>query len=108
MNRAERRAALARQVGGQVVSHPLIAHTAKEMAATLWEECAKRDSEFRARFPSQTRYVERSWGLHVEAARSTLAGLLATNIAEPLKEQIHEAILADNSVRHGRGVQIVS
>lgn len=106
MNRHERRKHAKLAAAQQVATHPQIYAVACEMAGLVYEESAKRDPEFYARYPSVDEYVRLSWGLYVESARSTLAKLLSTNIPEALKAQIHEAIIADNSVRHGRGIQV--
>lgn len=89
-----------------VATHPLIQSVAFEMAAEMYEQLARTDAEFRKTWPDQKEWAQLSWGLYVESARSTLARLLQTNADEQLKSQIYEAILADNSVRHGRGVQV--
>lgn len=44
----------------------------------------------------------------LDSARTTLAGLLTTGIAEDLKSEIHEALIRDNGLRRGRGRRITA
>jgi hypothetical protein len=109
VNRKQRRASgliLPKDPHRNVATHPLIASTAKEFAAACYEQCARASNEWYAKNPSQDEWVEASWGLFVETARSMLAKTLQGNMEQSLKDQVYEAIIADNTVRHGRGIQV--
>jgi hypothetical protein len=82
--------------------HKLVAETAKEMAAATYEFLAKRSDAWYGQNLSQDKWVKRAWPLYIEEARRTLAGLLATAIAPELKDEIHDAIIKDGSLRRGR------
>lgn len=78
--------------------HYLIAKTAKEMAAALYEEQAK-DDVFYSKFPSRRNYVRLVWPELVNAARSTLVDMLAApHIHETMKQEILEALTLDKSL----------
>jgi 3-methyladenine DNA glycosylase AlkC len=82
--------------------HKLIGETAKEMAAATYEFLAKQSDAWYAKNPSQDLWVKQAWPLYIEEARRTLASLLGTNISDDLKDQIHDAIIKDGSLRRGR------
>lgn len=87
-------------------THELIRDTAVEMAEALYEECAKRSNEWWAERPDRKKWVQETWPLLIEEARSTLAKMLSGPLPDNLKEQIFDAISLDNTVRSGRGIQI--
>ena len=82
--------------------HKLIAETAKEMAAATYEFLAKQSDRWYGENPDQDLWVKQAWPLYIEEARRTLAALLASNISDALKDQIHDAIIKDGSLRRGR------
>jgi len=82
-------------------AHKLVAKTAQEMAAAVYERCAQNNEWF-AENPSQDRYVADAWPLFIEQARSTLAQLLRTTMDEGLKKEIYDALILDGSLRRGR------
>jgi hypothetical protein len=83
-------------------AHKLIAKTAMEMAQEVYEKNASRSNEFYEKYPDREAYVSSCWALYLDAARTTLAQLLTTNMEESLKEQIHEALIRDATLRRGR------
>jgi hypothetical protein len=85
--------------------HKLVAETAKEMAAAVYEELAKRN-EWYALNPSQKAFVEATYGSLIEQARQVLANMLASN-SVPLeqKEAIFEALVLDKTLKFGRGIR---
>lgn len=83
-------------------AHKLVAQTAMEMAQEVYETWASRSDEFYKEHRDRETYVRQAWPLYLDAARTTLAKLLATNIEESLKEQIHEALIRDATLRRGR------
>lgn len=83
-------------------AHKLVAKTAKEMAEEVYEQNAGRSNDFYEKYPDMSAYVAECWPLYLDAARATLAQLLTTNMEESLKEQIHEALIKDATLRRGR------
>jgi len=83
-------------------AHKMVAETAKKMAEEIYEKNAGRSNEFYAKYPDLAAYVAECWPLYLEPARATLAQLLTTNLEESLKEQIHEALIKDATLRRGR------
>lgn len=83
----------------QRLCHVLVRATAREMAAALYEELAK-DNAFYKTFPSQKKFVARTWGKFIDQARATLAQMLAQPISDSLKLQIEDALIKDNALRH--------
>jgi hypothetical protein len=73
-----------------------------EMAQEVYEKNASRSNEFYEKYPDREAYVSSCWALYLDAARTTLAQLLTTNMEESLKEQIHEALIRDATLRRGR------
>lgn len=88
--------------GQETHAHKLVAKTAMEMANEVYEKSAGRNNAFYEKYPDREEYVKECWALYLDAARTTLAELLATNIAEALKEQIHDALIKDATLRRGR------
>jgi hypothetical protein len=93
---------LIRLPGKGAHAHKLVAKTAMEMAQEVYEKNAGRSNAFYEKYPDREAYVTSCWALYLDAARATLAQLLSTNIEETLKEQIHEALIKDASLRRGR------
>jgi hypothetical protein len=82
-------------------AHKMVAGVAREMAAAVYERCA-RNNEWFAENPSQDDYVRDAWPLFLEQARATLAQMLGGQLDEELKKQIHAALILDGSLRRGR------
>ena len=82
--------------------HKMVAQTAKEMAQEVYESWASKSDEFYAEHRSIDEYVESCWPLYLDAARATLAQMLTTNIADTLKDEIHDALVKDATLRRGR------
>lgn len=93
---------LIRLPGKGAHAHKLVAKTAMEMAQEIYEKNASRSDEFYAKYPDREAYVSSCWALYLDAARATLAQLLTTNMEESLKEEIHEALIRDATLRRGR------
>ena len=83
-------------------AHKLVAKTAQEMAHEVYEKNAGRSNDFYAKYPDRDAYVKECWPLYLDAARATLAQLLTTNMEDNLKDQIHEALIKDATLRRGR------
>lgn len=96
--------------GGQHC-HYFIARTAQGMARELYE-IAMRDNniykEWKAQCPELTpeiledKFVLLLWPKLIEQARATLAKMLRTIDNDTLKNQIHDALVLDASLRRGR------
>ena len=95
----------------RIVAHKLIAETAREMAAELFEHAMVHNERFRAwreasdNLPTEAirrRYVEMAYPKLIEQARATLAALLAQPIDESLKKTIADALVLDNALQIGR------
>lgn len=94
-----------------VHAHKLVRATAIEMAGALYEEVMKDNltyATWKAQCPeltptiSEIMFIELLYPRLLERARQTLAGMLATNISDVLKEEISEALIADQRFRAGR------
>ena len=88
-------------------THHLVAKTAKEMARALYEEWASKSDLFYSEHRSMEEYADEAWPMFVEAARATLAKMLATNLSEELKNQIADALIKDNALRTRRRGKIL-
>ena len=93
---------LIRLPGKGAHAHKLVAKTAMEMAQEVYEKNAGRSNEFYEKYPDREAYVSSCWALYLDAARATLAQLLTTNMEDRLKDEIHEALIKDASLRRGR------
>lgn len=80
------------------VTHKLIADTAKQMAAEVYEVLAKDNAFFR-RFPRRRHYVAAQWPVFVPDARATLAQMLTGDAPQGVKDQIEEALMLDRPLR---------
>lgn len=95
----------------KVHCHPMIRATAIEMAGELYD-IVMRDNKVYAKWKkmcpdltpttAEIAFIELAYPKLLEQARATLAGLLATNIAQNLKAEIHDALVKDNTLRRGR------
>ena len=82
----------------QQFAHTLLAETAKEFAATFYEDLAK-DNQFYAFYPSQKKFVKREWHRFVEAARLQLSKMLGmAHISDFQKEQIFDALVKHSAL----------
>jgi len=93
---------LIRLPGKGAHAHKLVAKTAMEMAQEVYEKNAGRSNDFYEKYPDRDAYVSSCWALYLDAARATLAQLLTTNMEDSLKDQIHEALIKDATLRRGR------
>jgi len=73
-----------------------------EMAQEVYEKNAGKSNDFYEKYPDREAYVSSCWALYLDAARATLTQLLTTNMDEVLKDQIHEALVRDATLRRGR------
>jgi hypothetical protein len=80
----------------------MVAETAQKMAEEVYESWASKSDQFYAENRDLKTYVSSCWPLYLDAARATLAQLLTTNIADTLKDQIHDALIRDATLRRGR------
>lgn len=92
---------LIRLPGKGAHAHKLVAKTAQEMAQEIYEQNAS-NNKFYEEYPDRESYVSACWPLYLDAARATLAQLLATNMDESLKSEIHDALIRDATLRRGR------
>lgn len=83
-------------------AHKMVAETAQKMAEEVYESWASKSDEFYKEHSDLKSYVASCWPLYMDAARATLAQLLTTNIADTLKDQIHDALIRDATLRRGR------
>jgi hypothetical protein len=83
-------------------AHKMVAETAKKMAEEVYESWASRSNEFYAEHRTLEQYVNSCWALYLDAARASLAQLLTTNMDEVLKNEIHDALIKDATLRRGR------
>ena len=100
--------------------HPMVASTAVEIIMASYEELMK-DNRLYAMLKAeaeeklghapnanecQQHWLERNWGKGVDAARATLAQMLAPGMSPGLddaaRESIHEALVLDHSLKMGR------
>lgn len=94
-------------------AHPMIAQLANEMAHelydtmmedNLWYEMWKfQNTGITSAQALESRFVRKNIEKLLPQARATLAGMLATNIPEELKEQIHNALVMDKTLVAKRG-----
>jgi secreted Zn-dependent insulinase-like peptidase len=97
--------------GRTVYAHRLIAETAKAMAHEAYAELM-RDNAVYAIWLAETpgfspkareaRFVELMTPHLLEAARATLAAMLAGNLSESLKTEIYSALLRDRQLQPTR------
>lgn len=92
-------------------AHVQIADTAKGLAHELYDNLMfdNRLKEIWTRqhpdaTPKQLEdaFVAKHWGKCIPMARATLAHMLTTNISEVLKASILDALIKDQTLRHGR------
>ena len=89
----------------QRAAHKLVASVAKEMAGAVYEQCAKDNDWYRLN-PSQKRFIEDHHGTFLEQARQVLGAMLQNPAYdEKTKEEIAEALIKDNELSVGHGVQ---
>lgn len=83
-------------------THKLIAVTAKEMAATWYDEAATHSDKFYKSYPSQKAFVNRHWGNFVGQARLAMIRLLSKpHISDVAKEDIADAIFSERTLPVG-------
>ena len=93
---------LVRLPGKGAHAHKLVAETAKGIANEIYEKNALRSNDFYEKYPSREAYVKSCWALYLDAARTTLTQLLTTNMDAKLKDEIHDALIKDATLRRGR------
>lgn len=104
MRMVERRAA-----PPQIHCHKMIRSAAIEMAAEIYAKIMGGDNELYAQWKKicpelnpvmlEIRMIEMLWPKLIPEARATLARLLTTTMAEDLKEEIADALVADATLR---------
>jgi len=92
-------------------AHELVAKTAREMAGEAYQDLM-RDNKIYKHWQTicpdltpewlEARFIAMATPHFLEPARTTLAQLLTTNIAEGLKADIVDALIKDNQLRRGR------
>jgi hypothetical protein len=96
----------------QAHAHKLVAKTAADMAGEIYGKVMQSNvayTEWKMLNMDvtdvkelETRFIALMTPKLLGEARATLAKLLRMPIAESLKEQIHEALVLDNTLRRGR------
>lgn len=93
---------------GDPVAHALVARIAREAAADLYETMMGDNLlrvEWKRQHPGATEpqllrlFVRQNWGRCIPFARATLATMLSRPLPEHLKEEIHDALIKDRSLR---------
>lgn len=91
--------------------HFLLKETALGMAHEVYDAIMQDNARFaqwKEQCPDLTpglaedKFCEALWPHLLEAARTTLAGMLAGSYPEELKQRIHDALVKDNVLREGR------
>ena len=92
-------------------AHKLLVKTAQDMAHELYD-CVMQDDSLYAYWKSQCDeltpkiaeklFVQLMYPKLIEAARTTLAGMLANPMLTHLHEDIYDALVKDNALRPGR------
>lgn len=97
--------------GPCVHAHRMVVETARSMAHEVYDLCMRRNdvwARWKQMCPeltpelSEALFVDHLYPHLIEDARATLAGVLATNISDDLREAISDAIIADTGLREGR------
>ena len=83
------------------LAHKMVAKVAKELAGAFYDELAKVN-DFYAQNPDASAWIALAWPAFLDEARATLAKMLATQIAENLKDDITDALVMDNTLRASR------
>ena len=86
-------------------AHELVAATARGMAEDLYERYASDNRFYAATHKQQGReaFIARLSIDLLEDARATLASMLGRDdVPETTKQFIHEALILDDDLRHGR------
>jgi hypothetical protein len=101
-----------KQRRGMGHTHHQIAETAQAMAHELYdtvmennqvrEQWIKQNPECNAK-ELERRFVAKNWHKVVPAARATLAAMLSGPYDDAFKQKIHEVLVLDASLRHGKG-----
>lgn len=96
----------------QQFCHTLVKKTAQKIAAEAYDELMRSNKGrfydwWKAATPDMTpaerekRYIQAMWAPFVPQARHTLGQMLNTPLSPALKDQISEALILDNHLRHG-------
>lgn len=87
--------------------HKLVKQTAQGIAGAFYEVAAS-DNEFYRLHPHQMRFVRAHWGDFTQPARESLATLLGQSATpEPVKAEIYQALLLDQSAPRGGKHRVV-
>lgn len=78
------------------------------MAASLYEKMATISPSFYKDHPDEQRFINAHWQYLIEPARTTLVSMLTGGYPQELKDQIAEAIIADNTLTRGRPERVAS
>lgn len=90
----------------QVHCHEQVASIAKAMAGEIYDNWAKNNVWYRLN-PDREVYVNKAWGLLLEAARGLMTDMLTReSTPEILKTQIYDALVLDNGLRRGKRLQL--
>lgn len=82
----------------QTLCHFLIKETAEGMAKACYEKLASMSDVWYATHPSVDAYVRATWPMLIDEARATLTRMLTLPLAEELKIQISDALIADKTL----------
>ena len=93
--------------------HRKLREVARELAATNYDELMSFDplySAWKKQNPGiagnakrlRLAFVNRKWGLYVEAARAMLATMLNGPLDEKVKEEIMQVLILDSTLMRGR------
>lgn len=93
--------------------HKSIRKVARELAAASYEILMGNDfvyKEWKRQHPDIAdnpkrlllMYVNKKWGLYIEAARATLVGVLQQPIDDKIKDEIMEILALDSTLIRGR------
>lgn len=93
------------------IVHKLIAKTAKEIAAEVYEVCASNDRFFSA-YPSQGRFVRQQWQQFIGDARKALTAMLVTvpgterdpdgpkyRHSQHIRDEVFEALVTEGQMK---------
>lgn len=89
------------------MAHSYVADVAREFAMEFYAAACRKDPSLPSSDYSARLFAEHSWPLFHREARTTLAGMLGSNLDEGLKSIIYDALILDASIpRAGGGIQL--
>lgn len=80
-------------------AHRLVAKQAKEFCMAIHEKYSGEWPEFASRWPDARAFAKKFWPHFTEEARATLARLLPKMQNPHLQNEIHDALIKDQSLR---------